>query len=145
APDDLTMTVIRKHLRPIGEADQQKVRKAIAELDSDDFRNRDKATKTLLDLGYHAGPALRRALEKAPSAEARNRIEQLLARLVGPPASGESLRTWRALAALEAKGTPGAKKLLRELAGGAEDGWLTSEAKSSLLRIEQHSAWAGAN
>ena len=64
------------------------------------------------------------------------RLEQLLAKTVGPPNSGESLRTWRALAVLEAKGSTKAKDFLLEFAAGAPDAWLTVEAKASLRRIE---------
>ncbi|HKB01644.1 MAG TPA: sigma-70 family RNA polymerase sigma factor [Gemmataceae bacterium] len=136
AADDVVLPLFRKYLRPITAADATDVRKAIANLDSDEFRARDRAFKVLSDLGYHAAPALRAALDQKPSAEARNRIEQLLAKAVGPPSAGESLRTWRALAALEAKGTPGARQILRELADGAAGAWLTAEAKASLRRVE---------
>jgi hypothetical protein len=137
APDDVTMPLLGKRLRPVTAAAMQKTRTAIRDLDSDQFRVRDRAFKELSDLGYHAAPALRAALDAKPSAEARNRIEQLLAKVVGPPAAGESLRTWRALAALESKGTAGAKQLLRELAGGAAGAWLTAEARAALRRVEE--------
>jgi RNA polymerase sigma factor (sigma-70 family) len=138
--DDIALPLLRKHLRPVAEADQEKTRKAVAELDSDQFRVRDKAFKELSDHGHHAGPALRTALDKKPSLEARNRIELLLAKILGPPSSGEPLRTSRALASLEAKGNAGAKELLRELAEGASDAWLTQEAKRALRRIDQQAA-----
>jgi WD40 repeat protein len=144
AADDVILALLRKHLRPVTEAETERMRKAIAELDSDQFRVRDKAFKELSDLGYHAGPALRAALDRKPSAEARNRMEQLLTKIVGPPSSGESLRTSRALAALEAKGTPAAKQLLRELADGASDAWLTQEARAAMKRIEQSRARSAA-
>jgi len=138
--DDTALPLLRKHLRPISEADQEKIRKAVADLDSDQFRIRDKAFKELSDRGHRAAPALWAGLEKKPSPEGRNRIEQLLAKIVDPPSSGESLRTSRALAALEAKGSPGAKELLRELADGASDAWLTQEAKGALKRLLTTSA-----
>jgi len=97
---------------------------------------RDRAFKELSDQGHHVGPALRAALDTKPPAEARNRIEQLLARIVGPPSAGEPLRILRALAVLEAKSTPAAKDLLRELADGAPEAWLTQEAKAALRRGE---------
>jgi hypothetical protein len=135
AADDVGVPLLRKHLRPATAADLQKIDKAVAELDSDEFRVRDRAFKELSDLGQIAGAALRDALAKTSSAEARNRIEQLLARIVGPPSSGELLRTMRALAVLESKGTPAAKEFLRELADGAPGAWLTQEAKAALQRM----------
>jgi hypothetical protein len=112
------------------------MRTAIADLDSNQFRVRDRAFKELSDLGHAALPAMQAALAKKPSAEMANRLGQLLAKVTGPPSAGESLRSWRALAALEAKGTPQAIELLRELAAGAADAWLTVEAKKTLRRFD---------
>jgi RNA polymerase sigma factor (sigma-70 family) len=135
APDDTALPLFRKHLRPVTAADVDRIRNAVAELDSDQFRVRDRALKELADFGHNAGPALRAALDRKPSAEARQRIEQLLAKIPGPPSTGEPLRIWRAIAALEAKGTPGATHLLRELVEGADGAWLTHEAKAALRRV----------
>jgi WD40 repeat protein len=134
AADDVALPLLRKRLRPVTAADAERVGRLIGELDSDQFRTRDRAFKELADLGHAARPAVRAALTKKPSAESASRLEQLLSKLVGPPGAGESLRTWRALAALEAKGTPGAVALLKELAAGA-DGWLTDESKAALRRV----------
>jgi hypothetical protein len=136
AADDVTIPLLRKHLRPVTAADGERIRKLVANLDSDEFRTREQAFKELLDLGLAARPALKAAQEKKPSAEMAGRVEQLLAKVVGPPSSGESLRTGRALAALEMKGTPAAAGLLRELAAGA-DGWLTAEARAAVNRMER--------
>jgi RNA polymerase sigma factor (sigma-70 family) len=136
APDDESMPVFRKQLRPATDKDAEAMRKAIANLESNQFRIRDRAFKELSDLGHFALPALQAALARKPSAEMASRLGQLLAKVAGPPPAGESLRTWRALAALEAKGTPKAIDLLRELAAGAAESWLTAEAKASLQRID---------
>jgi RNA polymerase sigma factor (sigma-70 family) len=134
AADDVTIPLLKKHLRPVTAADAERIQKLIAELDSDEFKTREKAFKALFDLGLEAKPALQAARSKFPSAETAMRLDQLLANLVGPPSAGESLRTGRALAALEAKGTPAAVELLKELAAGA-DGWLTGEAKAAANRL----------
>jgi len=134
AADDVTIPLLKKHLRPMTAADAERIRKLIAELDSDEFRTREKAFKALFDLGLEAKPALQAARAKASSAESARRLDQLLATLVGPPSAGESRRTGRALAVLEWKGTPGAVGLLKELAAGA-DGWLTAEATAAVGRI----------
>jgi phage FluMu protein gp41 len=136
AADDVVLPLLKKHIRPVTPADVARIQKAIRELDSAEFRNRERALKDLSDLGHSARPALQSALDKQPSAESRNRVEQLLARVAGPPSSGASLRIIRAVAVLEAKGTPAAKDLLRELADGAPDAWLTQEAKAALRRSE---------
>ena len=136
AADDVVIPFVKKQIRPVTAEDMAKIRRAIRDLDSDEFRIRDRAFKDLADLGYAAQVPLRAALDKQPSAESRHRVEQLLAKVVGPPAAGESLRTARALSVLEAKGNPAAKEFLRELAGGVADAWLTQEAKAALRRVE---------
>jgi RNA polymerase sigma factor (sigma-70 family) len=134
AADDVSLLLLKKHLRPITATETERIARLIADLDSNQFRVRDRAFKELSDLGHAARPALRAALAKKPSAESASRLEQLLSKPVGPPSAGESLRTWRALAALEAKGTPAAAAFLKELAAGA-DGWLTDEAKAAVNRL----------
>src|SRR5262249_53379335 len=73
----------------------------IADLDSETFATRDAAMKELTKFGDLAAPALRENLDKSPSPEARRRIEQLLAKIEVPGASGESLRSLRAIEVLE--------------------------------------------
>jgi WD40 repeat protein len=134
AADDVVIPYLKKQIQPVTEEDMAKIRRAIRDLDSDEFRIRDRAFKDLADLGYAAQAPLRAVLDKQPSAESRNRVEQLLAKVTGPPAAGESLRTARALSVLESKRSAAANELLRELANGAPDAWLTQEAKSALAR-----------
>ena len=142
--DEVVIPFLKKQIRPVTAEEMSKIRRSIRDLDSDEFRVRDRAFKELSDLGYSARTALRAALDKQPSAESRNRVEQLLAKVVGPPSSGESLRTGRALSVLESKRSAAAKEFLRELANGAPDAWLTQEAKSVLERINQSQARSGA-
>jgi RNA polymerase sigma factor (sigma-70 family) len=134
AADDEIMPFLRDRLKPVPAAEVEAVQRAIRELDSDRFAVREKAAATLETLGHAAGPALRAALERKPSAEARQRIEALLEKVVGPPTAGEPVRAGRALAALERKGTPEAKRLLKDLAAGADGAWLTVEARAALRR-----------
>jgi WD40 repeat protein len=134
--DDAAIALLSKYLRPFTATDSERIAKLVASLDSDEFRSRDRAFKELTELGHAARPALRAARDKKPSAEVADRLDQLLSKVIGPPSSGESLRTSRALAVLEAKGTSGARTLLMELAGGA-DGWLTSEATAAVKRLDR--------
>ena len=85
-------------------------------------------------LGCQAESALRKKLAGRPSAEARRRIAELLAKLEQGPISGNSLRLLRGLEALEAIGTPEARQALEKLAAGPADAWLTQQAKASLAR-----------
>jgi hypothetical protein len=58
-------------------ADPQKIAHWIADLDSNQFAVREKATQELKKLGESAQPALRHALDNQPKAEARKRLERL--------------------------------------------------------------------
>ncbi len=78
-----TLTVHIAAADPPIKPDAKQLAGWIADLDSDAFATRTKATEELKKLRYDAGPALRRALANKPSAEARNAIEQLLGVLDG--------------------------------------------------------------
>jgi hypothetical protein len=46
----------------------------------------------------------------------------------------------RAVLALEARGTPEARRLLEKLADGAPEAWLTQESRAALRRLERRPA-----
>jgi RNA polymerase sigma factor (sigma-70 family) len=112
-------------------ARDRRIRGLIADLDSDSFARREAASRELAACGDEATPALRLALAGRPSAEARKRLEDLLAK-AGDLRPGEALRCLRALVVLERIGTPEARQLLETVAEGAPEDWLAREAKTSL-------------
>jgi hypothetical protein len=121
---------------PLTPEKQQRVARLIADLDSDTFEVREKATTELKDLGEAVTADLRRALAHAPSLEAARRIEGLLGK---PDKQGGRPKLTRELAAvlvLEYAGTPEAKEWLKELARGTAGARLTQEAKAALGRLE---------
>jgi hypothetical protein len=63
---------------PAAPLEETKLSELIAQLGSDEFAVREKATKLLADQGEHAYPALRKALEGKTTPETRRRIERLL-------------------------------------------------------------------
>jgi WD40 repeat protein len=129
--------LLKRRLKGGASPDQARIARLIADLDSDDFATREKATAALEDLGATAGPALRRAVENTTSAEVRIRAGRLLKRLDAPsvvPPSPELVRL-RAVEALEANSTPEARAALAELAAGPAADALTHEAKASLQRL----------
>jgi WD40 repeat protein len=131
---DKSVLFLRERLRPTSAKDQETTRRLIADLDSDDFDAREKATRDLGKVGWEAEPILLNALMANPSAEACVRIERILS---GPPASqwpSDGLRKSRAVCALERIGTPAARQFLEQLATGAPEARLTQEAKASLGR-----------
>jgi hypothetical protein len=128
--------VFAERLRPAPAADAKRLAALVADLDSDQFAEREKAERELRDLGEQAGPALRKALEGQPSAEMQRRLEALLEQ-IDPARSPEVLRQGRALEVLERIGTPEAGRLLRKLAEGAPGTRLTQDAAAALARLNQ--------
>jgi WD40 repeat protein len=128
---------LRRHLRPATDADFKKARQLIAGLDSDSFEAREKASRQLEALGGAAVPALREALAAKPSAEARRRLETLLARASQAAASPEVLRRLRAVLVLEQAASKEARDLLAQLAAGVPYAAETREAKAALGRLKR--------
>jgi hypothetical protein len=115
------------------------IARLIAELDHEAFDVREKAVAGLRKFGALAGPALRKALEQGPSAEARGRIRMILADMKGAPRipPGGSLRRERALLVLEWIGTDGARALLEKAASAAPTDREKREAKAALTRLDR--------
>jgi RNA polymerase sigma factor (sigma-70 family) len=133
------VSFLRERLRPaqpLEPARPEEIRRRIADLDSGNFTTRQQADSRLADIGPVAEPFLRDALTKAPSAEAKRRLEQLLDRSGSLPTSGDELRAMRTVEVLERIATPDARKLLGELAGGDANSRLTVDAKASLKRLD---------
>jgi hypothetical protein len=130
---------LRRQLRPAS-ADPGRITALIADLDSDRFGVREKATAGLEGFGELAEPLLRKALAGQPSLEARRRIGRLLEKLSGPVTVPEQRRALRALEVLEAIGSPEARQVLRGLLKGAPEARLTREARGSLERLARRPA-----
>jgi RNA polymerase sigma factor (sigma-70 family) len=126
---------LKASLAPVARADEAKLARLVADLDSDDFATREKASRELEKLGGAAAGALRKVLDGKPSAELRRRAELLLAKCEGTADLGELLRVLRAVEVLEQAGTPEARQLLRRLAGGAPGARLTEEARAAVRRL----------
>jgi WD40 repeat protein len=124
-----------RRIRPAAAPDPRRMMPLIAQLDSGQFAERQKATEELEQLGDLAEPALRKALADPPSPEARQRINELLDKLERRVPPSETLRALRALEVLEQAGTPEAQRLLKRLAEGAPQARLTADAKAALDRM----------
>src|SRR5206468_630854 len=103
--------LIKERLKPRPAADPRRVARLVADLDSDEFEVREKASEELATLGPGAEAALRKALAGEVSAEVRSRVEDLLAGLEKGSAARERLRDLRAVEVLERAGTPAAREL----------------------------------
>lgn len=82
---------------------------------------------------------LQAAVQRENTLEKKRRLERLLekAQNAALPFQGtQRLGQLRALEVLEKIGTPDARKLVRDLANGAEEGQLTAAARTVLARLE---------
>jgi RNA polymerase sigma factor (sigma-70 family) len=135
AVPEKAVPLLRQRQRPDRGVDPDRLRRLVADLDSAEFAAREAASRELEQLGGEAEPALRRALERRPTPEARRRLSDLLALPPGRLRAGpEVLRGLRAVAALESIGTPGARQVLEDLAAGSPEARLTQEARAALGR-----------
>jgi hypothetical protein len=135
ADPDRSVPFLGKHLQPVPAPEAGRLEKLLAALDSKRFTEREKAMADLEKMGAMAKAGLEKALKASPSEEKRRRLEKLLDKLSAFTLSGEDLRTWRALEALELVGNPAARQVLQRLAGGAPGVWQTEEARAALDRL----------
>jgi RNA polymerase sigma factor (sigma-70 family) len=130
----MAVRLLRGHLRSAGAPDPTRVARLVADLEAAEFSVRTRATEGLAALGELALPALRKAMASNPPPESRRRLGELIELQMGrtPP---ERLREMRAVEVLEHCGTPEARALLKELAGGASEASLSWEAAAALRRL----------
>ncbi len=125
-------------LEPLVKGNVERFTPLLKKLDSDNFREREDATRELKKLGWSAELALRKAIQEKPPLETRRRLQSLLDELGRKVnVSGEQLRTLRAIEVLERIGDKQARELLRRLSEGAAGAWLTEEAKATLQRLRR--------
>ncbi|OAI52310.1 hypothetical protein AYO44_04680 [Planctomycetaceae bacterium SCGC AG-212-F19] len=126
--------LLQDRLSKAGNTNAEIVR-LVGQLDDDNFETREAATRALVKYGREAEPDLRRALTKAPSVEARGRLEGLLAKLKeGKPALA-ALSGVRGVEVLERISSPEARQLLATLSRGPANARLTREAQTALARL----------
>jgi hypothetical protein len=128
------LPLLRDRLRPAVALPADELHRLVQDLDSPHFPRREEASRWLAEFGEEAEPTLRQALADKPSAEARKRLERILAgpRLVPSP---EVLRSLRSLQVLEAIGDEPARRVLARLAEGAPASPFTREARAAVSRL----------
>jgi WD40 repeat protein len=126
---------LASRLRPAARPDPERVKALIADLDSNDFALREKATAELKEHGAVAAAALRAVAAKSSSAEARRRAEGLLREMENGVIPPRELRALRAAEILEWIATPAARARLLELTKGAPDARLTRAAAATCRRL----------
>jgi hypothetical protein len=125
---------IKERLKPAAPLDMKRVEELVKQLDSDQFKVRDTATKDLQKLDEQIVLALDKALAANPSLESKQRLEGLRGKLTGIVLQGERLRAYRAIEVLERIGTREARQVLQELAKGAPGALITTSAQAALKR-----------
>jgi hypothetical protein len=131
----LTLPFLRPRLDALPVSDNKRIPNLIADLDSNRFQTRKKATEELAMLGLAAEPALRQELASKPSLEVRRRVEQLLAKIEDGTLEPELLRGFRALAVLEWISTRESRLLMEKLAQRGPEDPLAESARSALERL----------
>ena len=135
-----SLPFLHKRLRPTAapppEAPANEIKHSLADLDSDVFATREKATDDLKKCCFSAEATLRRALSGRPSLEVRRRVEAILEH-IERTRTAQQLQELRALEVLEHIGTAEARDFLEELGKGVADARLTQEAKASLARLKK--------
>jgi RNA polymerase sigma factor (sigma-70 family) len=132
APEQV-LALFQKQLQPAPGAKAERIAKLVKDLDSNEFKVRDQATRELEKLGEVARPAIEKALTDYVPLEMRKRLELLLEKMDDANLPPETLRQVRAVEVLQALGTSEARRLLERLAkDGASDARLTGEARAAL-------------
>jgi RNA polymerase sigma factor (sigma-70 family) len=108
------------------------LKRLFADLDTTEFRTREKATAALAGHGETIRGALEAERGRTKSAEARARLTRLLARLSA--ATPDQVRLVRAVEAVESMTTAQARALLEAWASGTSGVTLAAEARAALAR-----------
>jgi WD40 repeat protein len=133
---------LEKRLRAGPEGDAKAVARLIAELDSDTFEVREKATQALAKMGKGIEAELKAALDKGPSAEVRSRLEKLLGNL-GAANVDVRLRGLRLLTVLEYAAVPEVQAVLKLLAEKGPSEEMKQGAAAALRRLKGRAAGEG--
>ena len=132
-----TVDFLTKSLLPVAGIviDEKKIDNLVRDLDSEAFLVRERSAKELRRLGERAEPALQRGLERGLSAEARRRIQDILAGIVRVDFSPDELQAIRGVEVLERIGSSDAREWLSTLAKGDPLATTTREAAKALKRM----------
>jgi hypothetical protein len=126
--------MLKEKVRPIRAADPVAAAKLIAQLDSEEFTEREKAERALEKMGEAVAHHLIKAIQGKGDLELRRRAQRLLKKCNETSILGKQHH--RAVATLEWIGTPAARALLLRLADGAPGARLTIEARGALKRLQ---------
>jgi hypothetical protein len=129
----------REHVKPDTSDHDERLARAVADLQDEDFKVRERALEELRRFGGEAIPPLRELQHTAtdPRLQARLRAFLTMAELNGVTPPPKVPRELKAVEVLVKIGTPEARQLLEELAKGAPAARLTEAAKAALGRLRR--------
>jgi RNA polymerase sigma factor (sigma-70 family) len=136
AEPDKAVEWFASRIPPASQPETARVKALIADLGTDDFDTRERATLEFAELGPFIADTLREVVEKATSAEARRRAEGLLREMEQGVIPPRELRSLRAVEILEWIATPEARARLLELAKGTPEARLTRAAAAASKMLE---------
>jgi RNA polymerase sigma factor (sigma-70 family) len=132
------LPLLKRNLKPAPRAADNLTGPLIADLDSDNFGAREKATNQLKELSVAAEPALREKLAAKPSLETSKRIDIILSSFstTPQPLTPDLVRDLRAVAVLANMQSPEARLFLEALAKGLPKARLTRAAAAALGDVQ---------
>jgi hypothetical protein len=113
----------------------QQVAEWVKQLDAAAFRDREVAEAKLRGAIREHAKAMEDAANITTSPEVRRRLRKLLAAKDRWLPSPEEMRALRAVEVLERIGTPAARDVLKKLAAGPAEAWVTRDAAAALERL----------
>jgi WD40 repeat protein len=132
-----TLALFKARLRPVPAVAPDRLTQLLADLQSNQYVVRQRATDELEQLDLQARPALEKALDAQPAVEARRRIEALLKKLEPPFTAPDRLRSIRAVEVVERIGSMDARLVLESLAVGGRGHRVTEDARDALNRLNK--------
>jgi WD40 repeat protein len=132
-----TVALMKELAKPAPPVDMKHVEQLIEQLQSDQFKVRQKATAELAKIGERIVPAINKALAAQPPLESKQRLEDLREKMTAMILEGERLQIQRAVEVLERIGTKEARELLQALADGAPGAFSATTAQGALARLRE--------
>jgi len=134
APHD-SVPFLRSQLKPAVAADLAKIERWIADLGSEQFTVRQRATKELKNAGEQVKAPIAKAMQSNPSLEACRRLESILDAIASAVPGPATLQAVRAITVLEKIGSTEARQVLETLSKGAPGARETLEAQQALAKL----------
>jgi WD40 repeat protein len=130
------VALLKDQVKPAPPVDLKRVEELIGQLDSDQFKVRQKATAELVKIGERIVPSINKALAAQPPLETKQRLEDLREKMTALVLQGEKLQVARAVEVLERIGSKDARQVLQALAEGAPGAFATTTAQAALARLK---------